>query len=139
MSTSPADLLGESLAALAGVAPSDVDALARVGASALVAGRAELACKVFRGLSALEPAVPAHRLHLAAAERAHGNLAAALSALDSVIADTAADDAVKVHALLLRAELVARTDRAAAKGDLARAKDLAASSPAAKKAWEQGA
>lgn len=139
MATSPADLLGESLAALAGVEATDVEALARVGASALVAGRAELACKVFRGLSALEPAVAAHRLHLAAAERAQGNLAGALAALDSVIADTAAEDGVKVHALLLRAELVARTDRAAAKGDLARARDLAARSPAAKKAWEQGA
>ena len=135
MSVDP-KLLSGSLAALAGVAPGDVDALARVGASALVSGRAELACTVFRGLCALEPEVAEHQLHLAAAARAGGDEAAALGALDRAVA-LGNDDAVTVAALLLRAELVAKHDREAAKADLGQARALAARSPAARKALEQ--
>lgn len=134
----PADVdpLSGSLAALAGIASGDVEAIARIGASALVTGRTELACTVFRGLCALEPTVAAHHLHLAAAARAHGDEASAFAALDRAVA-LGNDDAVTVHALLMRAELVARTDREAAKLDLGRARGLAARSPEAKKALEQ--
>ena len=127
-----------SIAELAGVAPGDVDAMAQVGASAMSAGRYALAVKVFTGLVALEPADARHRLRLAFAHHAAGDVRMALAALDGAL-EGALDDDARIHALLLRAEIRAAFDKDGARADLATARDLAARSPAAKRVLDGGA
>jgi hypothetical protein len=136
MSDVPAGSLDGSISALAGVAAGDVDAIARVGASALLTGRAALAQKVFAGLAALEPAVGRHRLFLAEAHKLAGDSAGARATLDALIDDAAADEATLVHALVARATLRS-ADRDGARSDLSRAKVLAEGSAEARAAWEQ--
>lgn len=109
---------------------ADVDAIARVGAAALQGGRFAQAVQVFTALTALEPNEKVHALHLALALHGGGDVAGAVAALGRVV-DAAHDDEDSARALLLRAELTGRSDAAAARGDLARARALTA--PAAKK------
>lgn len=113
---------------------ADVFAIARVGAAAMQGGRYAQAAGVFAALCALEPRVAAHRLHLALARQGEGDVGAALQALDDHDAVATTDDAAADHddvarALLLRAELLGRSDRDAALSALSRARALR--SPAA--------
>lgn len=130
-----------SLAELAGLPPGDVDAIARVGASAMASGRYALAVKIYEALVALEPLVHAHRLRLAFAQHGAGDTRRALDALDACLVEgTTLPPGAQVHALLLRAELVATGPggREAARADLGRAHALAARSPEAKAALDGG-
>lgn len=113
---------------------SDVFGIARVGAAAMQGGRFAQAAGVFSALCALEPKVSLHRLHLALAHQGANDVAAALLALDEhqriVAIDPAqADSDEGARALLLRAELLGRTDRDAALQALVAARALR--SPAA--------
>ncbi len=118
-----------SLRAIGGLNDVDVAALARVGAAALAGGRAPTAVTVFAALCALEPTAPLHALHLAVAERAAGNVAAACAAVDDAIARFgAADNDDVARALLLRAELKGANDPAEARADLGRALALTSTS-----------
>jgi hypothetical protein len=126
-----------NLVELAGIPSSDVEAIARVGASALISGRHELARQVFEGLIALEPERADFRLCLAIAWQKDDE-AKAVDVLHALLARTDVDDATQVRALLLRAELTAKHDKLSARSDLGRAHELAKTSPDARAALEQG-
>lgn len=116
-----------------GLSSQDVFAIARVGAAAMQGGRFAQAVDVFAALTALEPRVVVHHLHLALAHQGAGDVDAALAALDALLriasaADSNDSDDV-ARALLLRAELLGRTDRDAALTALGAARAL--TSPAA--------
>lgn len=116
---------------LGGLSGVDVDAIARVGAAALVGGRFAPAEQVFVALTALEPDVPAHWLHVALARQGRGDVdgaVAACTALLRAVSDADCEDAAR--ALLLRAELCGRTKPDDARADLAAARALP--SPAAR-------
>lgn len=110
------------LKALAGLAPSDVHAVARLGAAALAGQRARDACVIFAALEALEPSEAQHSLHRAWAEAAAGRRDEAVRACDRFLerGEESASVADTVRALLLRAG-----QRDAAEGRLV-ASDLAA-------------
>ena len=125
-----------------GLGAVDVDAIARVGAASLMAGRFEQAEQVFVALSALEPDVPVHALHVALARQGRGDLKGAIEAVTSLLTSSTApdgslvDDEDVARALLLRAELCGRTTtdaagRARALQDLTLARGLR--SPLARK------
>ena len=114
-----------------GLHATDVDAIARVGAASLQAGRFEQAEQVFAALAALEPDVPVHALHVAIARQGRGDVDGAVAALGKLLAVPRADDEDVARALLLRAELCGRTNREQALADLTAARSLA--STAAKK------
>ncbi|MDP2342337.1 MAG: hypothetical protein Q8O67_15385 [Deltaproteobacteria bacterium] len=120
-----------------GLGAADVDAIARVGAASLQAGRFEQAEQVFVALSALEPDVSVHALHIALARQGKGDVAGAIEALSQMLRSQTADDGSFVddedvaRALLLRAELCGRTNREQALQDLTSARAL--TSPLARK------
>ena len=111
-----------------GLSAGDVDAIARVGAAALQGARYGLAEQVFAALAALEPDAPVHLFHLALARQGNGDVDGAIAAvtqqLDACVGD---DDDDVARALLLRAELRGRTDRALALADLTAARALSSS------------
>ncbi len=115
---------------VAGLGVGDVFAIARVGAAAMQGGRFSQAADVFQALSALEPHVAEHRLHLALARQGEGDVDGALDAAQDAldVATRAAPDVdtgeVQARALLLRAELHGRDNRQAALEDLAAAAAL---------------
>jgi tetratricopeptide (TPR) repeat protein len=116
-----------------GLSAQDVFAITRVGAAAMQGGRFAQAAGVFAALTALEPRVMDHHLHLALARQGEGDVDAALAALDALQAvaeRTDSDDGDTIaRAWLLRAELLGRSDRAAALEALQAARAL--TSPAA--------
>ncbi len=121
---------GADGAALLSIAHADVDAVARLGAAALVGQQWPRALKIFAALCALQPESMTHRLHLACVQRAMGQNAALRDSLDLLV-DSAHDDdkALVAEALRMRAQLrVAQDDRAGARGDLAAARQLDVSS-----------
>lgn len=126
-----------SLKDFTGLGAKDVDAIARVGASALQGGRFELAVKVFAALVALEPQQALHQLHQAVAQQKAGHrddaIASLTEFLDSDLPKALADVA---QALLLRAELVGTKDKAAAARDLGAARALASRSAEARRVVE---
>lgn len=112
------------------LSPHDLDAIARVGAAALTGGRFEQAEQVFSALAALDPGAVVHWLHVAVARQGKGDVKGAVDACARVV-DAGVDDEDTARALLLRAELLGRTDRAGAGRDLATARAM--TSPGAKK------
>jgi hypothetical protein len=119
-----------------GLSAADITAIAAVGAAALQAGRHAQAVTVFAGLSALAPDEPLHLLHLAAAQQAGGDVAAAEEAVSRFLDDSAPhaaarDDGDVARAYLLRAELRGRNAPEGALADLQAAQALAARSKAA--------
>lgn len=118
---------------VARLSAQDVFAIARVGAAAMQGGRFAQAAEVFSALTALEPRVTSHHLHLALARQGEGDVDAALNALDALqdlVEHTDSDDGDTVaRAWLLRAELLGRRDHDAALGALNAARAL--TSPAA--------
>ena len=121
-----------------GLGGADVDAIARVGAASLQAGRFEQAERVFVALSALEPDVRVHALHVALARQGKGDVDGAVTALAPLLAAGHDDDEDVGRGLLLRAELCGRTNsptsREQALRDLGAARALR--SPGAKKVVE---
>jgi hypothetical protein len=114
-----------ALADVGGLGTDDVDAIARVGAAALAGGRFALAEQVFAALAALDPRTPVHRLHLALARQGRGDVDGAIAAVsDQLTLCAAGDDEDVARGLLLRAELLGRTDRTAALADLGAARAL---------------
>jgi Tfp pilus assembly protein PilF len=112
---------GKSLAAALSISAADVDAVARLGAAALAAGRVDRAEQVFSALVALEPHQAAHRFHLAVVlHHAHRD-DEARSHLDVVIVGDATG-MIKAEALQLRAQIRAAKDRIGALRDLADAR-----------------
>jgi hypothetical protein len=117
---------GADGAALLQLSPADVDAVARLGAAALVGKQLPRAHKIFEGLCALQPAVMTHRLHLACVHAAMGNHAAARANLDIVVDANPSDTRLLSEALHMRAELRAKDDREGARADLGAARKVAA-------------
>lgn len=121
---------GVTLKDLAQLSATDVDAIAKVGASAVQSGRFELAVRVFSCLAELDPGEPLHLLHCAVAHQGAGQRAEAITQLtrflDADVPKTLPDVA---RALLLRAELHGAANRPAAAADLLAARALAARVP----------
>lgn len=131
---------GVSLKDIAGLSRDDIAAVARVGASAIQAGRYDAAVKVFEALEALDASDPLHVLHLAIAHHRAAHRDEAIESLTRFLdADLPKELPDVARALLLRAELVGAHDRAAAARDLMAARALAARSPDVKKIVDGGA
>lgn len=125
---------GVSLKDVAGLSTGDVNAVAKVGASALQSGRFDLAVKVFSSLLSLDPGNAQHLLHLAVAHQGAAQRELAVDALTRFLdVDLPKPLTDVARALLLRAELMGPTDKPAAARDLAAARVLAARSADVKK------
>lgn len=123
---------------LAGLSHNDLDAIARLGASALQGGRLALALEVFTGLEALDPEQPLHVLHQAVVHKAAGRRAEAIDAVTRFLdADLPKGLPDAARALLLRAELLGATDKEAAARDLMAARALAQHAPEVKRIIEE--
>ncbi|MBI1946354.1 MAG: hypothetical protein HYS27_11690 [Deltaproteobacteria bacterium] len=131
---------GVALKDVAGLTPADMDAIAKVGASAIQSGRFELAVRVFSSLAALDPGEPLHLLHCAFAHKGAGQRDLAIEQLGRFLdADVPKALPDVARALLLRAELHGAGNRAAAAADLLAARALAARSPEVKQIVDGGA
>jgi len=114
-----------ALSDVGGLSSDDVFAIARVGAAAMQGGRFAQAASVFRALQALQPRVTVHGLHLALALQGDADIDGAIAAISDVLGRLVdRDDDEVARALLLRAELLGRTDRDRALADLVRARAL---------------
>lgn len=117
---------------LAGLTAADVGAVSHFAAAAFQSKKFEISAKAFAALAALEPDSPLHLVHLAHALAGQGDKVGAVEAIDRFLAQERPGSAADmVRALMLRAELVAGTDRVGAENDLKAAHIIAAGSPLA--------
>jgi hypothetical protein len=128
------------LAALGGLSPEDVTAIARLGAAALTGNRPADAATIFGALEALEPHNAQHSLHRAYAEEAAGRRAEAVAASTRFLDanEGSASHADTVRALLLRARQRDPADQRLVQSDLAAAEFLATRDDEARAVLEAG-